>query len=87
MANNQFKLLDVAPHAGAWIEIEHRQLCIPCHHVAPHAGAWIEIVGAALGFEATESHLTQVRGLKFLSCKAIQSFRESHLTQVRGLKF
>ena len=35
--------MNVAPHAGAWIEIvmpeqEHKQL-----YVAPHAGAWIEI--------------------------------------------
>ena len=35
--------LEVAPHAGAWIEIISDGLdrCEYC--VAPHAGAWIEI--------------------------------------------
>ena len=34
----------VAPHAGAWIEIEKALLLITDEAVAPHAGAWIEIV-------------------------------------------
>ena len=33
----------VAPHAGAWIEIESVMGWLELFHVAPHAGAWIEI--------------------------------------------
>ena len=35
--------LDVAPHAGAWIEIRLNLSGGLCNGVAPHAGAWIEI--------------------------------------------
>ena len=33
----------VAPHAGAWIEIEEEDIRVDEQQVAPHAGAWIEI--------------------------------------------
>ena len=33
----------VAPHAGAWIEIDFTQPGRKSRSVAPHAGAWIEI--------------------------------------------
>ena len=33
----------VAPHAGAWIEINAGERIIFWIVVAPHAGAWIEI--------------------------------------------
>ena len=36
-------LLAVAPHAGAWIEIQRISLVAVQSFVAPHAGAWIEI--------------------------------------------
>ena len=35
----------VAPHWGAWIEIQTGQKCVNVYLVAPHWGAWIEIVG------------------------------------------
>ena len=35
---------NVAPHAGAWIEIYHLRPSRASHPVAPHAGAWIEIL-------------------------------------------
>ena len=36
---------DVAPHAGAWIEIEGDESKMTfTDPVAPHAGAWIEMV-------------------------------------------
>ena len=35
-------ILEVAPHAGAWIETFTRQEEAPVKPVAPHAGAWIE---------------------------------------------
>ena len=34
---------NVAPHAGAWIEMEHCCTVQMTVNVAPHAGAWIEI--------------------------------------------
>ena len=34
----------VAPHAGAWIEIKEFPDCDISITVAPHAGAWIEMV-------------------------------------------
>ena len=37
------KSVIVAPHAGAWIEIEMVRLAEGLGYVAPHAGAWIEI--------------------------------------------
>ena len=36
--------LQVAPHAGAWIEIRSCLKHSSCHGVAPHAGAWIEML-------------------------------------------
>ena len=36
-------LLLVAPHVGAWIEIQKRQQELARRQVAPHVGAWIEI--------------------------------------------
>ncbi len=36
-------MFTVAPHAGAWIEINRLLICLYCSRVAPHAGAWIEI--------------------------------------------
>ena len=33
----------VAPHAGAWIEMDQLRLAQFQIDVAPHAGAWIEI--------------------------------------------
>ena len=36
---------EVAPYAGAWIEILVRVTTeLQYHHVAPYAGAWIEIL-------------------------------------------
>ena len=37
-------LLGVAPHGGAWIEIQNCQIRFSGLVVAPHGGAWIEIV-------------------------------------------
>ena len=35
---------EVAPHAGAWIEILLVLVLLPIMFVAPHAGAWIEMI-------------------------------------------
>ena len=45
--------LQVAPHAGAWIETVATFLSHFPSFVAPHAGAWIE----------TDTQLSQVMGL------------------------
>ena len=37
------KQYQVAPHAGAWIEIRKVIVSLTKPTVAPHAGAWIEI--------------------------------------------
>ena len=55
----------VAPHAGAWIEIdkelkENHQIV-----VAPHAGAWIEMLVLPSGRKMYTSLPTRERGLKF----------------------
>ena len=34
----------VAPHAGAWVEIEVSNMDGHGREVAPHAGAWVEMV-------------------------------------------
>ena len=36
-------LLEVAPYAGAWIEIHKTDFNVLVTWVAPYAGAWIEI--------------------------------------------
>ena len=42
--NAQVTGLDaVVPHAGTWIEIYARLICIMYDKVVPHAGTWIEI--------------------------------------------
>ncbi len=58
---------DVAPLAGAWIEIPNLFSWSSGSGVAPLSGAWIEIVvsAAALAFPRS-SHPSRVRGLKFL---------------------
>ena len=55
----------VAPYAGAWIEIKrHVGYFLPLN-VAPYAGAWIEIVNISLSNRITSrSLLMQERGLK-----------------------
>ncbi len=37
--------IQVAPHAGAWIETFIAQKADEVNNVAPHAGAWIETIG------------------------------------------
>ena len=43
MKENKINMAAVAPHVGAWIEINRgAAICRPSV-VAPHVGAWIEI--------------------------------------------
>ena len=54
----------VAPHAGAWIEIERERKIEWLENVAPHAGAWIEIDGNGTTACHRRSRPTRARGLK-----------------------
>ena len=48
----------VAPHAGAWIEMETMLDMKKFKRVAPHAGAWIEILlfNTIVDFEPVAPH-------------------------------
>ena len=56
----------VAPYTGAWIEIYAKIGHYLNYDVAPYTGAWIEIINLALIISGALSHLTQVRGLKYV---------------------
>ena len=55
----------VAPHVGAWIEIEMGRWKGSQGEVAPHVGAWIEIFKYNDKTVTMRSHPTWVRGLKY----------------------
>ena len=55
----------VAPHWGAWIEIQMLNIALSRFKVAPHWGAWIEITPTLADRLRSWSHPTGVRGLKF----------------------
>ena len=58
-------ILAVAPHWGAWIEIQLAGQRRRLRLVAPHWGAWIEIKRGGGSHRAyAASHPTGVRGLK-----------------------
>jgi len=60
-------IANVAPHAGAWIEMAFGYASDKRKFVAPHAGAWIEISEWYRLFRDTpKSHPMRVRGLKYL---------------------
>ena len=77
---------EVAPHVGAWIEIDCWRLSKLRLIVAPHVGAWIEIPPASSAPSRWPSHPTWVRGLKFNVIHPTQLGHLSHPTWVRGLK-
>ena len=62
---------NVAPFAGAWIEILSDFKDGTVFDVAPFAGAWIEIVSDGLSGFAGWSLPSRERGLKFISLAAI----------------
>ena len=55
---------EVAPFAGAWIEIREDEEGVPAARVAPFAGAWIEIADRADYGEPPASLPSRERGLK-----------------------
>ena len=77
----------VAPHWGAWIEIDFGRKHHDQEQVAPHWGAWIEMFCIGLLSRAwIRSHPTGVRGLKSESGSWRSGCVRSHPTGVRGLK-
>ena len=56
--------MNVAPHAGAWIETIYMGCIRKIRRVAPHAGAWIETLVNNLSMLQSLSHPMRVRGLK-----------------------
>ena len=64
---------DVAPFAGAWIEINKTKETKHDKNVAPFAGAWIEISTSIIESPQVVSHPSRVRGLKLDSHARIQS--------------
>jgi len=79
---------DVAPRAGAWIEIAEQQYSKKKYgRVAPRAGAWIEIVNAKAQAGRQTSPLAQGRGLKYVRPVYERLSNMSPLAQGRGLKF
>jgi len=56
--------MDVAPHAGAWIETHIIAAALCGTEVAPHAGAWIETTINFVKYHQKRSRLMQARGLK-----------------------
>ena len=77
----------VAPHVGAWIEIEAPSERRQTYGVAPHVGAWIEIRPMTRSGIQGKSHPTWVRGLKLTLDGLTGVNPVSHPTWVRGLKF
>ena len=77
----------VAPHAGAWVEIESQTVNTQTSAVAPHAGAWVEIWWSPASMRAAgPSPPTRGRGLKFHVCIPVPDAPASPPTRGRGLK-
>ena len=78
---------DVAPHAGAWIEIFEFGEVILGNGVAPHAGAWIEIRCVLFGLllRAVAPHAGA--WIEMCSCAAAHAASMSLPTRERGLKY
>ena len=71
-------VMNVAPLAGAWIEICLFRLASRNRLVAPLAGAWIEIFSDIAGSIRYKSLPSRERGLKW-------SFAGSYVTHIRSL--
>ena len=79
--------LQVAPHAGAWIEMTKEYPQRRQDVVAPHAGAWIEITSLSLSDSViAESLPTRERGLKLKKNRKKIKKGVSLPTRERGLK-
>ena len=82
------KTAEVAPYAGAWIEIACRAIWPLIARVAPYAGAWIEMRKFGyISLDAIKSLPTRERGLKCVNAANIVRIAASLPTRERGLKY
>ena len=80
-------LNEVAPFAGAWIEIDLISYDLIEDDVAPFAGAWIEILFSGVISSASASSLpSRERGLKFWQSIVNNPYILSLPSRERGLK-
>ena len=79
--------VQVAPHAGAWIETTYSHNFCTVNSVAPHAGAWIETddVNARL-YTIYSSRPMRARGLKRIGMSMKKTESMSRPMRARGLK-
>ena len=89
MSNDNIRLtIQVAPFAGAWIEIVCSNVVFIMPQVAPFAGAWIEIgfntVFAPFGSTSLPS---RERGLKYNRLCRARGLCRSLPSRERGLKY
>ena len=78
---------EVAPLAGAWIEISMTRRALPLPPVAPLAGAWIEIPrGGACASTPPTSPPSRGRGLKYRARHDQDLVTVSPPSRGRGLK-
>ena len=77
---------DVAPFAGAWIEIKKKISKKIVEIVAPFAGAWIEMNTELLKF--THSTVAPFAGawIEIFVASRLANLGVSHPSRVRGLK-
>ena len=68
------KYWNVAPFAGAWIEIRSVKEVKMAVKVAPFAGAWIEIVRSCQKFIISLSLPSRERGLKYMQENAVKLY-------------
>ena len=65
------KFAEVAPFAGAWIEMRQRTFWKSFRAVAPFAGAWIEMIDTTLPAVTAKSLPSRERGLKWYEAHRI----------------
>ena len=85
--DNALSVALVAPHVGAWIEMEIYRGFTEDDVVAPHVGAWIEI-WRTRPTPRTSCVAPHVGAwIEIARRLAVTLPRRSHPTRVRGLKF
>ena len=78
--------IEVAPHAGAWIETHLGLMTVPRRRVAPHAGAWIETIAIVPLVNITDVAPHAGAWIETLPHKAGRTGKPSRPTRARGLK-
>ena len=79
--------IQVAPHWGAWIEIDYYPIFDEAHRVAPHWGAWIEILQQLVFSVAPQVAPHWGAWIEIRNDSDGHGTTKSHPTGVRGLKY